>query len=149
MKRAVKSTAASKIAKRWRCRMGEKVQRLSATHTASAAPPYCTSAEYRFRATQLFRLAPIPDISFRARQACSLADSAVLGQNQQVCFRCPTKTLAAAEARCNQRCNPYSGQMRPETNIFAPEQRSKLKGAVKPPRTTLAARLFDLRLFHY
>ncbi len=61
-KRAVKSTAARKSAKGLRCSTAEKVQRLSATHTASAAPPYCTSAEYRFRAIQLFRLAPIPDI---------------------------------------------------------------------------------------
>src|SRR5208282_4998692 len=62
-KRAVKSTAASRSTKRWRCNMPEKVQRLSATHTASAAPEYCTSAESRFRAIQVFRLASIPDIS--------------------------------------------------------------------------------------
>src|SRR5271156_1471565 len=44
-KRAVKRTAASRSAKRWRCRSGEKVQRLSATHTASAAPKYCAQGK--------------------------------------------------------------------------------------------------------
>src|ERR1700688_4948090 len=61
-KRAVNNTAANRRVKRWRCSTGEKVQRLSATHTARAAPPYCTSAEGFFRALQLFRMVPVTDI---------------------------------------------------------------------------------------
>jgi len=62
-KRAVNNTAANKRVKRWRCSTGEKVQRLSATHTASAAPPYCTNGEAFFRIVQLFKLAAIPCIT--------------------------------------------------------------------------------------
>src|ERR1700722_3568952 len=61
-KRAVNSTAASSSTKRRRCKTGEKVQRLNATHTASKAPAYCTGAEWRFFAIQLFKLSPILDI---------------------------------------------------------------------------------------
>src|SRR5208282_322110 len=92
-KRAVKSTAASKSTKRWRCSAAESVQQLSATHTASAAPKYCTSAEYRFRAIQFFRLAPISDIFKNA--AGSSWRSAVRPCGQE-CFRCAEKTLAAS-----------------------------------------------------
>src|ERR1700719_4744987 len=62
-KRAVNNTAANKRVKRWRCSTGEKVQRLSATHTASAAPPYCTNGEAFFCIVQLFKLAAIPCIT--------------------------------------------------------------------------------------
>src|ERR1700691_3671830 len=61
-KRALNSTAANKRTKGWRCNTGKKVQTLSATHTASAAPMYCAGAECRFLAIQLFRLTPVPDM---------------------------------------------------------------------------------------
>src|SRR5208282_4976620 len=92
-KRAVKSTAASKSTKRWRCSAAESVQQLSATHTASAAPKYCTSAEYRFRAIQFSRLAKISDIFKNA--AGSTSGRTAVGSCGQECFRCAEKTLAA------------------------------------------------------
>jgi hypothetical protein len=63
-KRAVNMTAASNKEKRWRCKTGENVQRLRAIHTVSAAAVYCTSAECFFRANQLIRIVPVPDILY-------------------------------------------------------------------------------------
>src|SRR5208282_1791529 len=88
-KRAVKRTAANKSTNRWRCSTEEKVQRLSATQTASAAPVYCTSAEYRLRAIQLFRLAPIPRISRNAAWSAARSSQRTLrlpDQGGQDCF---------------------------------------------------------------
>src|ERR1035438_9783347 len=106
-KRAVKSTAANKSTKIWRCSTGEKVNRLRATHTASVAPAYCTSAACRCREIQFFRLGLILDIFLKAanpsRQKCPgrrppvwFAERA--GKNA---FDVLRKTVAAARARGN------------------------------------------------
>src|ERR1700731_539695 len=65
MKRAVNRTAASNREKRWRCKTGEKVQRLSATQTAMTAPAYRTHTVFRCRTIQLLRIVSVPDIAFR------------------------------------------------------------------------------------
>src|ERR1035438_4106793 len=61
IKRPVKSTAAKRSTKRWRCRVGVKVQKLSATQAARAAPTYCAIGPRLLRAIQPF-LAPVLNI---------------------------------------------------------------------------------------